>query len=91
MIDTRPEFACQYHEMLQDLGHEGRMQMMAELFVTARSFARAGIMADEPGLSEVEVEKRIFLRFYGDELPAGLIERTLRGIEAKYGAREAAT
>lgn len=90
MIDTRPEFACRYHEMLQDIGPDARMQMTAELFVTARSFARAGILAQEPGLSEVEVEKRVFLRFYEHELPPGLIERALRGIEAKAADAEAA-
>lgn len=89
MRDTTPEFERRYAEMLADLTCEERLRMVAELFVTARSFARAGIMADEPGLSEVEIEKRVFLRFYGHELPAGLIERALRGIDAKYASTPA--
>ncbi len=81
MRDTSEKFAALYRERLDALQPEQRGRMALEAFDFARTIARAGILHDEPHLTDVEVEKKLFLRFYGRDLPPAQIERVLRGID----------
>lgn len=46
-----------------------RHAMGARMLTTAKALARAGIALELPGASESELRRRLFLRFYGDEIP----------------------
>ena len=60
------------------------MRMVSDLYATARTFARAGILMDHPNATEAEIRKHIFLRFYGHDLPQPLVDRVLRDIEQRF-------
>jgi hypothetical protein len=54
------------------------------MFDFARKCGRLGIRHDHPELSDVEVEQRLFLRMYGDELAPAVIERALARIALRF-------
>ena len=83
MRDTSEAFAEMYRERLATLPPERRLKMALEMFDFARTIARSGILHDEPHLTDVEVEKKLFLRFYGRDLPQAQIDRVLRGIDER--------
>jgi hypothetical protein len=84
MRDTSPEVSCAYHETLAALPIEKRVAMVADLWATARTISRAGILMDAPDASEVEVQKEIFLRFYRNEVPQALIDRVMRHLDERF-------
>jgi len=83
MRDTSDAFATMYKERLAQLSSEEQVKRGLRMFDFARTLARSGILHEEPHLTDVEVEKKLFLRFYGRELPQAQIERVLRGIDER--------
>jgi hypothetical protein len=61
MIDTPPDVARLYHEMLMARSGAERLRMGCDLFMAARRLALAGLRAESPG----DLPARLFLRFYG--------------------------
>ncbi len=83
MRDTTDKFAAMYRARMESLQPEQRGKMALEMFDFARTIARSGILHDEPHLTDIEVEKKLFLRFYGRDLPQAQIDRVLRGIDER--------
>lgn len=82
--DTDPRVAERYRRMIRALSPQRRHAMGAQMLATAKALARAGIVAElPPGASEGEIRRRLFLRFYGDEIPEPHRSR----IAAKIAAR----
>lgn len=52
-----------------------RLAMAGGMFATACQLARAGLLADEPGLSERQIRARLVERLYGAELGAETVAR----------------
>ncbi len=80
MSNTTPEAVARQREMFAAMTPVERVRKGFEMFEFARRIARAGILAEEPALSEREVAQRLFLRMNGDRLPPELVERTLARI-----------
>lgn len=78
MNDTTPEIESLYRNMLMKKSGQERLVMGCSMFDTARKQALAGIAAMMPGLSEAEIRKELFLRFYGTEFSQEEKERILR-------------
>jgi hypothetical protein len=78
--DTTKEFRVSHLARLDALPEGERLLRALRMFDYGREIMRAGIRHDRPELSDVEVEQRLFLRMYGDELPAAMIERALARI-----------
>jgi hypothetical protein len=64
MNDTSPEAKKILDESFANLSGEQRLLMGLEMFETARKIVLSSF---PPGLSENEIRKRLFLRFYGDD------------------------
>lgn len=78
MNDTTPEIESIYRNMLMKKSGQERLMMGCSMFDTARKQALAGIAAKMPGLSEAEIRKELFLRFYGMEFSKEEKEQILR-------------
>jgi hypothetical protein len=63
MIDTTPEAARRYHDLLMDRSGAERLRMGFDLFDAARELALAGLRSSDPG----DLPARLFQRFYGRE------------------------
>jgi hypothetical protein len=68
MPDTSPEVQAEYEARLARMSDGERLLMALRMFDAARELARAGILHDEPHLTPVEVEQRLFDRFYGGDV-----------------------
>lgn len=66
-----------------------RARIGFELFEVARRAVRAGILHDEPELSETEVRQKIFLRFYERDLTAKEIAWAMERIALRVADEEA--
>jgi hypothetical protein len=84
MNDTAPEIEERQREILRRRTPEQRAQMAFHMSSFARRCGRLGIKRAYPELSDVEVEQRLFLRLYGDELSQSLIERGLARIAERF-------
>ncbi len=75
MIDTPPDVARLYHEMLMARSGAERLRMGCDLFMAARCLALAGLQAQSPD----DLPARLFLRFYGRDFSphqrAAIVER----------------
>jgi len=87
--DTDEKTLRKYEQMMASKTPGERLRMALDMYEFARTIARAGIVARDPNATEAEIRKRLFLQFYGHELPQPLIDRVLRDIDARFG--EAAT
>lgn len=88
MRDTTPELEARYIAMLQRVGPRRRLAMGAGMLDTARALARAGIIDRLGEVDDVEIQRELFLRFYGDDLPEPHRSRALERVTA--AARRAA-
>jgi hypothetical protein len=80
LSNTTPEALRRQQEMFAAMTPAERVRMGFEMYDIARRLARAGILAEEPALSEREIAQRLFLRMSGDRLPPALVQRTLARI-----------
>lgn len=78
MNDTRPEAQRVLDELFAGLSGEERLKMGLEMFDTARKIV---ISSFPPGLSEKEIRKRLFLRFYGDDFSEDEKRKILKRID----------
>ena len=84
MSDTSPEIANIYRSMFDKLSPGERMHMAGEMFDVARRLARTGILLEQPDATEVEIQKRIFLRFYEHDVTPEQCEHVFGIIERRY-------
>ncbi len=67
MFDTHPEIAVRYRELMMRKSGEQRLLMGCSMYDTAKQIVRSAIYNSRPGITETEMKKEIFLRFYGQE------------------------
>ncbi len=67
MFDTHPEIAVRYRELMMRKSGQQRVVMGCSMYDTAKQIVRSAIYNSRPGITEVEMKKEIFLRFYGPE------------------------
>lgn len=63
--DTSEKAAAIQEELLDRLGPGGRVELAMRMSNLAREFARAGLRAQRPGLSEAELNRELVRMFYG--------------------------
>ncbi len=68
MNDTSPEAKKIQDELFAKLSGEERLLMGLEMFGTARKIVLSSF---PPDLTENEIRKRLFLRFYGNDFSEG--------------------
>lgn len=90
MQDTSKEFRAYHRSRVAQLSDSARLLRTLHMFDHGRDIMRAGIRHDHPELTDTEVEQRLFLRMYGDELPPALVRRALDRIARDRATGDAA-
>ncbi len=84
--DTDEKTLKKYEQMMAARSPGERLAMALEMYDLARDLARAGIRARHPDATEADVQRQLFLQFYGHDLPQPLIDRVLRDIDERFAA-----
>ena len=91
MQDTSDEFRAYHRSRVAERSASERLLRTLHMFDHGREIMRAGIRHDHPELTDIEVEQRLFLRMYGDELPQPLVQRGLERIARDRAANSGAS
>lgn len=67
MSDTHPDIAIRYRDLMMSKTGQQRLLMGFSMYDTARQIVRSAIHNNRPGITDEEMKKEIFLRFYGHE------------------------
>jgi hypothetical protein len=67
MNDPTPEVEALFRSMLLQRSGEERMRMACSMFDTAKALASASIRETQPDISDIDLRRVLFLRFYGHE------------------------
>ena len=68
MSDTHPDIAIRYRDLMMSKTGQQRLLMGFSMYDTARQIVRSAIHNNRPGITDEEMKKEIFLRFYGHEI-----------------------
>ena len=77
MNDTTPEIAALYRNLIMNKSGEERLLMGCSMYDTARKIVLNAICNNQPGITNTEIKKQLFLRFYGQELQPADKEKIL--------------
>ncbi len=67
MIDTHPDIAVRFRDMMMRKSGEQRLRMGCSMHDAAKQILRIAIRKSRPEITEAEMRREIFLRFYGHE------------------------
>ena len=81
MDDTRSSVKKIYQDMIEERPPEERLRMGCSMFTTAKAMVEASIREDSPALSLLEIRKRIFLRFYGEDFSSVCRDKILKELD----------
>jgi len=80
MNDTNPEIAARYRNLIMRKSGEERLLMGCSMYDTARKIVLSAICNNHPGITNAEIKREIFLRFYGLEFNPAEREKLLSEI-----------
>ena len=80
MNDTHPEIAVRFRNLIMSKTGQERLLMGCSMFDTAKEIVRSSIFNNHPGITEVEMKKEIFLRFYGQEFNRAEKEKVISSL-----------
>jgi len=80
MNDTNPEIAARYRNLIMRKSGEERLLMGCSMYDTARKIVLSAIHNNHPGITNAEIKREIFLRFYGLEFNPAEREKLLSEI-----------
>ena len=66
--DTNIKSEKLFHELLLQKSNEDRLTMGCSMFGTAKEIVAASILNENPNISKENLKKKIFIRFYGNEI-----------------------
>ncbi len=67
MFDTHPEIAVRFRDLMMSKTGQERLLMGCSMYETAKRIVRSAIYNSCPGITDAELKREIFLRFYGQE------------------------
>ncbi len=67
MFDTHPEIAVRFRDLMMSKTGQERLLMGCSMYETAKQIVRSAIYNSRPGITDAELKREIFLRFYGQE------------------------
>ena len=82
MKDTSLAVETRYISILMSCSSQERFLMGCRMYDTAKEIVKSSILAIEPNISAGDLKKKIFLRFYGQELGKKYIQKFLRETDA---------
>jgi hypothetical protein len=85
MFDTHPEIAVRYRELMMRKSGQQRVVMGCSMYDTAKQIVRSAIYNSRPGITDAEIKREIFLRFYGQEFSQADREKYLSVLASEIG------
>ena len=67
MLDTHPDIAVRFRNMMMHKSGEQRLRMGCSMYDTAKQIVRSAIYEAHSEITETQMRREIFLRFYGHE------------------------
>jgi len=83
MNDTTPEIAVLYRNLIMNKSGEERLLVGCSMYGTAKEIVCSAIYNNQPGITDEEMKKEIFLRFYGKEFSRADREKLFSALTAK--------
>jgi len=80
MFDTHPDIAIQFRDLMMSKSGQERLLMGCSMYDTAKEIVRSAIYNGRPGITDKEMKKEIFLRFYGKEFSQANREKFLSAL-----------
>ena len=77
MNDTHPEMAVRFRELMMSRTGQERLLMGCSMYDTAKEIVRSSIYNNNPGITEADMRREVFLRFYGQEFSRAEREKLL--------------
>ncbi len=85
MNDTHPDVAIRFRELIMRKSGEQRLLMGCSMYDTAKKIVRSSIYNSRPGITDAEMKKEIFLRFYGPEFSQAERDKFFSGLASDIG------
>ncbi len=67
MNDTHPDVAIRFRELMMRKSGEQRLLMGCSMYDAAKQIVLSAIHNRQPEITDAEIKREIFLRFYGQE------------------------
>lgn len=83
MSDTPSDVDAAFTAMFATLTPTERVRMMSEMFDTARRILVAGILNEQPDISDTELKVQFFLRTYRDDYSPAERDRIVEHIRGQ--------
>jgi len=80
--DTGPLAQKRWEDLLRAQSPSQRLAMGCAMFDDAKRLVLAGLQARNPGITDHELKRLLFLRLYGRDLPAEIKNRIMASFEA---------
>ena len=83
MNDTHPEMAARFRNLLMSKTGQERLLMGCSMYDAAKEIVRCSIYNNNPGITEAEMRREIFLRFYSHEYSRAEREKIISALVSK--------
>ena len=80
MNDTHPDVAIRFRDLMMSKTGQQRLLMGCSMYDTAKKIVRSAINNNRPEITDEEMKKEIFLRFYGKEFSRADREKFLSAL-----------
>ncbi len=85
MNDTHPDVAIRFRELMMRKSGEQRLLMGCSMYDAAKKIVRSAIYNSRPGITDTEMRREIFLRFYGQEFSQADRKKLLSALASDIG------
>jgi hypothetical protein len=83
MFDTHPDVAILFRNLMMSKTGQERLLMGCSMYDAAKQIVRSAILNNRPQITDEEMKKEIFLRFYGREFSQTDMEKFLSTLTAE--------
>ena len=83
MFDTHPDITIRFRDLIMSKTGQQRLLMGCSMYDTAKQIVRSAIYNNRPEITEEEIKKEIFLRFYAQDFSRFDREKFLSSLAAK--------
>jgi len=85
MNDTNPDIAVRFRQLMMSKTGQQRLRMGCSMYDAAKQIVRSAIYNSRPGITDVDIKREIFLRFYGPEFSQADREKYLSVLASDIG------
>ena len=85
MFDTHPDIAVRFRDLMMRKSGQERLLMGCSMYDTAKEIVRSAVRNRQPGITDAEIKREIFLRFYGPEFSQADREKYLSVLASNIG------